>query len=47
MAVVITAAVHLVKLVLMTALTSAVGERLEPFPNKDDLWPLLRRSSPL
>ena len=41
----ITAAVLLLMPVLLTALTFAVGERLEPFPNKDDLWQLPRRSS--
>ncbi|MGH1592257.1 hypothetical protein ACRBEV_32565 [Methylobacterium phyllosphaerae] len=42
----ITAAVFLMP-VLLTALTLVVGERLEPFPNKDDLWQLPRRSSVL
>ncbi|MGH1573800.1 hypothetical protein ACRAWG_28065 [Methylobacterium sp. P31] len=43
----ITAAVLLLMPVLLTALTLAAGERLEPFPNKDDLWQLPRRSSVL
>lgn len=40
-----TAAVLLLMPVLMTALTLAIGERLEAVPNKDDLWQLPRRSS--
>jgi len=40
----ITAAVLLLMPVLLTGLTFAVGERLEPFPNQDDLWQLPRRS---
>ena len=43
----ITAAVLLLMPALLTALTLAVGERLEAFPNKDDLWQLPRRSSAL
>lgn len=40
-----TASVLLLMPVLMTALTLAVGDRLDAFPNKDDLWQLPRRSS--
>ena len=43
----VTAAVLFLMPVLLTALTFGVGDRLEPFPNKDDLWQLPRRSSAL
>ncbi|KQP93097.1 hypothetical protein ASF55_20605 [Methylobacterium sp. Leaf119] len=41
------AALLLLMPIVMTAITLAAGERLEAFPNKDDLWQLPRRSSVL
>ena len=43
----VTAVVLLLMPVLLTVVTLAVGERLEPFPNSDDLWQLPRRSAAL
>ncbi len=43
----VTAVVLLLMPVLLTAVTLAVGERLEPFPNSNDLWQLPRRSAAL